>query len=298
MDINKIYASIVAEYSQTDIRKKIKKANSIIESTDDINLIHKAIDNVILFGHENKWRKGLLPLDRGTLRKDAIVYRARPISSFDRVFHESDFWRAPKKCVKNKGRLNEVGESFLYCTDNPEVAMKEALVQQGGKFLLMAYRVREDFTLNGIGDYSGVSTELRKKLRHILKFLEKNFYGLDKKYYIFSNYFAKKYLDFNDAGYSYDSVKIPGNRNYCFNDIGVDRLELLRVFCANNYFGFKILGRLELNNSYNYKNYDSEEMFLKDFDDHASDVKKLVPVSNVITNVFSQDEFLVKLLKN
>lgn len=297
MDKNRIYASMLAQYSQADIRKKIKKANSIIESTDDIDLIHKEIDNVILFGFENQWRSGLLPLDRGTLREGAIVYRVRPVSHFDRDFHESDFWRAPKEYVKSKGRLNEVGESFLYCANNPEVAMKEALVHQGGRFILMAYRVVENLTLNGIGDYSGVSTELRKKLRHILKFLEKNFYGVDKKYYIFSNYFAKKYLDFNDSGYSYDSVKMPGDRNYCFNDAGVNRLELLRVFCANNYFGLKILGCLELNNSYSYKNYDTEEMFLKDFNDHASDVKNLAPLSNVPTNGCSQDEFLFKLLR-
>lgn len=243
--------------SKRQLIERVEIANSMIEAEGDPEAIFDAIDEVILFAFHNGSRVGAFSGDHGVLCKDSKIYRIRGLNSFDEFYSEKDFWAPGSEYVKKAGRLNFAGESLLYCSENPLVAMDEAGVESGGLFLLMAYGVYEDIQLNSIGDSSMSPKDFRGKLSLITDFLEQNFYRNESSYYFISNYISKRFLDFSHGGFSYKSVKNKTAFNFCLNKNGFDKLRLINAFgCRRNGDVFGSIGRcLKEEDRYRFEGY-------------------------------------------
>lgn len=115
---------------------------------------------------------------------------------------ESDLWEAPTQFVTRRGRLNEVGESVLYCSiGNPVVAMREARVPGGETFALIRYETTRRAKLTSIADQAipaGLPAELTIVHQAITTFFRDVFtreFTDDDWTYVLSNRIVKDWFD-------------------------------------------------------------------------------------------------------
>jgi hypothetical protein len=169
---------------------------------------------------------------------------------------ECDAWEPPSHLVSAQ-RLNQPGESLLYTSSDPHVAMEETKVVDGDIIPILVYEAIEPLMVVEIGTLpqdDGLSPEEMAKLKVITQFYRDEFtlevgQGTEHLYKI-SEALAKKYFTlpsrFHD-GWCYPSVARKGGTNVCFQPTSAkSKLSLIGFIVAsvkviNGDFAFRPL---------------------------------------------------------
>lgn len=140
---------------------------------------------------------------------------------------DSDVWEAPADRVRYRGRLNDIGESILYCSvGDAAVAMVEARVPVGSQFALIRYETTRSITLTSIaGDApppglpEGLLTAHRAVVAFNREIFIREFDGRDNLTYVLSNRLVKDSYDLPDElvdGWTFPSIARGSGWNAAF----------------------------------------------------------------------------------
>lgn len=160
-----------------------------------------------------------------------LFYRVRNISQnrtsipLIDMKNEADAWEPPADRVGPQ-RLNQAGESVLYTSETPAVALEESKVSNWNIVPLIVYESVEPLHITGIGlppGHHGLDPSEQVKLEMMTDFLRDEFtrdVGNGTEYlYKISDVLAKEYFTIPEEihdGWQYPSIARKGGWNYCF----------------------------------------------------------------------------------
>lgn len=78
-----------------------------------------------------------------TVLKNEILYRVRPIIEGEKFEKFSDIWYPPKEFVSRRGRINNVGESVLYCSFDKVSPIFECSLKPGDWYAIIQYKIKD-----------------------------------------------------------------------------------------------------------------------------------------------------------
>lgn len=213
--------------------------------------LFKSVMDIISFDYAGSSLGVIMP-SFGTYPTDTKLYRIRKLEEEDHFIplkalsNEQGAWNPPSECVKELGRLNDISESLLYTSLDPNTPVEEMGIKEGERFLLIVYKAKRDVKVAYIGywnDHPELSKEENLKMRMIHNILNDIFIkevGKGTEYlYRASARIAKDYFDcppeMQDA-WCYPSIASKKGYNICFRpEIARDILELLGVqICTVN----------------------------------------------------------------
>lgn len=207
--------------------------------------LFKSIMDIVSFDYAGA-SLGVTKPSFGAYPADTKLYRIRNLKEEDHFIplkalsKEQDAWNPPSKCVTKLGRLNDIGESLLYTSLDPNTSVEEMSIKDGERFLLIVYKAKRDVKVAYIGyweDQPELSREENLKMRMIHNILNDIFtkeVGQGTEYlYRASARIAKDYFDcppeMQDA-WCYLSIASKQGFNICFRpEIARGILELLGV---------------------------------------------------------------------
>jgi hypothetical protein len=187
----------MAKYTQSKLMKL--SINEKIRALRKLNLA--TVNETYL---ENQVRE---LLNIGYVARPLIVnapkaYRVR-INENKKLFENAqDLWYPPPKCIKAKGRVNDIGESIFYYSDSEDTAIIEKrpnpgeyltvleaeLIDPNNHPLIMVLGIHE-FTARSNPNYGGTPPELDVKQK---RFLKKE--GISQTNPILQAYLAKEFM--------------------------------------------------------------------------------------------------------
>lgn len=240
----------IDKINKKELEKKINFFDKIDLSTiTDEELFEKIKGVLLIEGEKVSILTRIIPYKIGEK-----FYRIRAIKNIEDMQKISDVWEAPISCCTNYGRLNSIGESLLYTTQNIAVAineMKDSLVE-GKEFCLIEYIVKKEFEILEINtSIDSLKDELNGEQLEKIELILKFFYGQfgkrvirgQEKLYRISNIIAKNFyrLHDNQVGWKYISIETKEsvgieNDNICFvpekiknnNKIAVNRVHIVK----------------------------------------------------------------------
>ena len=192
--------------------------------------------------------------NNATYPEGSVFYRVRRLEGNNIPFSElktiSGFWEPPAHCVKNRQRLNKVGESLLYVTpSDPQVPLRELHIPDNEYYALIKYVARQPVKVNVIGgqyDYQqlGIFDEKAILIHELYNSFLKDEFSRDvapglEHLYAVSEIIAKSYFDLpprdiQDA-WAYSSVQDKNKYNVCFRpDIAHEILHLKGAAICKN----------------------------------------------------------------
>lgn len=207
--------------------------------------LFKSIMDIVSFNYAGSSLGVIMP-SFGTYPTDTKLYRIRKLKEEDHFIplkalsKEQDAWNPPSECVTKLERLNDIGESLLYTSLDPNTPVEEMGIKDGERFLLIVYKAKRDVKVAYIGywkDQPELSREENLKMRMIHNILNDIFtkeVGQGTEYlYRASARIAKDYFDYppemQDA-WCYLSIASKQGYNICFRPENArDILELLGV---------------------------------------------------------------------
>lgn len=207
--------------------------------------LFKAIMDIVSFDYAGASLGVIMP-SFGTYPADTRLYRIRKLKEEDHFIplkalsKEQDAWNPPSECVTKLERLNDIGESLLYTSLDPNTPVEEMGIKDGERFLLIVYKAKRDVKVAYIGYWKEcpeLSREENLKMRMIHNILNDIFtkeVGQGTEYlYRASARIAKDYFDcppvMQDA-WCYPSIASKQGYNICFRPENArDILELLGV---------------------------------------------------------------------
>lgn len=195
--------------------------------------------------------------NNGIYPDGTVFYRVRRLTGAKVPFPElkaiGDLWEPPTHCVKQRQRLNKVGESLLYVTPgDPYVPIKEVHIPDGEYYALIKYIAVQPIKVNIIGgqyDYNrlGVFDEKAILIHELYNGFLKDEFSRDvaeglEHLYMVSEMIAKSYFDLpprdiQDA-WAYSSIQDKSKLNVCFRpEIAHDLLKLAGAAICKNEDG-------------------------------------------------------------
>ncbi len=227
----KLFKGSLDKITVEELYERIDKFREIDLKTISDQELKKRIKQVISYNLNNKSYGGGF-VHSGTFKTGTPFYRVRKFDTNDlnvvltNMRMEKDAWEPP--VVKNRGRLNNSGESLLYtCPYTQETAIEEMKIQEGEIFALISYQAKENVEFLKIGEWKesrSLTKEQSLKLRIINNFLITEFtkdVGIGTEYlYRVSEIITKDYFDFlplsKQQAWCYPSVKLKKEFNVCF----------------------------------------------------------------------------------
>lgn len=227
----KFFTGCLDKTSIDELYDRIEEFREIDLKTISDKELKKRIKQVISYNLKNKSYGGYF-VHIATFKTGTPFYRIRKFDTSDLNFvltkmrTEKDAWEPP--VVKNRGRLNNIGESLLYtCPYSQETAVEEMKIREGEIFALMTYEAKEDIEALKIGEWKenrNLSKEQNQKLRIINNFLYSEFtkdVGIGTEYlYRVSEIITKDYFNFlpleKQHAWCYPSVQLKKAYNVCF----------------------------------------------------------------------------------
>lgn len=147
----------------------------------------------------------------GTLTTESILYRARKIAEIPSPLNISDFWEPPKERSK-RGRLNSLGQQFLYISDSREAACDEIKLKRDDLYITTIYESVDQLNMVEIGFKDNAF--LNKPDRLLKDFVDKIFCTPDEYIYEISSMVAHNFFALHQDGWCYPSI---ASRNYARN---------------------------------------------------------------------------------
>lgn len=222
---------LLRNISSKELKRRIESFNKNYK-TFDSNDIYERIKDVILV-QVGTLRAGAFPVQEKEYSPKGIFYRARVWYEEFKDLPESDFWAAPGEKIKSYGRINRPSQGLLYTSEGQiHTTFAEVRANPQSKVLLMAYQSKDTLTVATMGNRFGadLSSDAKKKLALIRKFINKNLLGAGEGAYLFSSEFTNSMMNFSPDGWAYPSTLCPKGENVCFRPESQQKLELLEVF--------------------------------------------------------------------
>lgn len=229
-DLSKI-ENLLRNISSKELKRRIELFNKNYKtfSADDI---YERIKDVILI-QVGQIRAGAFSVQEKEYHPAGIFYRARIWHEEFKDLPASEFWAAPGEKIKSYGRINRPSQGLLYTSEGQiHTTFSEVRAEPQSKVLLMAYQSKETLTVGTVGNKFGadISSDAKKKLALIRKFINKNLLAAGEGAYLFSSEFTNSIMNFSPDGWAYPSVLCPEGENVCFRPESQHKLELLEVF--------------------------------------------------------------------
>ena len=223
--------NLLRSISSKELKRRIDSFNKNYKTygPDDI---YERIKDVFMI-QVGPYRAGAFPAQEREYDPAGIFYRARIWREEFKDLPESEFWAAPGKFIDDYGRTNRPAQGLLYTSEGQiHTTFAEVEAQPQSKILLMAYQAKEPLTVASMGSRFDVelSSEAKKKLILIRKFINQNLLAAGKGAYLFSSEFTNSIMNFSPDGWAYSSTRVPGGVNVCFRPESQHKLELLEVF--------------------------------------------------------------------
>lgn len=208
--------------------------------------ITKAIFDVILFTTPSA-EYSVLPKSGFDYKRGSKLFRVRKLKPDDHtpplkeMSRESDVWEPPVNIAK-VGRLNNEGESLLYLSDNPYIAIEEMKIQAGELFSLIVYELNEDIKTTAIGcpvEHEDFTEDELLKIGMLQDFLKHEFcrdVGAGTEFlYKISSTITKDHFDLPwSDGWTYPSIAKKDGFNICFRpDVAHQKLKFIGVMFAS-----------------------------------------------------------------
>lgn len=223
--------SLLSNVSSKALKKRIENFNDNYKHWDSSD-IYEQIKNVIMV-QMGAIRAGAFTAQEKEYLPGGIFYRARVWYGDFGDLPESEFWAAPDEFIKSQGRINRSSQGLLYTSEGQiPTTFAEVRATLDSKILLMAYQAKEALNVATVGSkfYSDLSSNAKKKLSLIRKFINNNLLAAGQSAYLFSSEFANSFLSLSPDGWGYPSTLYPGGENVCFRTESQHKLELLEVF--------------------------------------------------------------------
>lgn len=222
---------LLRNISSKELKKRISNFNSNYKKFDSQD-IYERIKDVIMISVGSA-RAGALMAQEKEYFSGGIFYRARIWRDEFKDLPETEFWAPRGEFVKHSGRVNRPAQGLLYTSEGQiHTAFAEVRVKPQSNVLLIAYQSQEVLTVATIGNnfYTDLSSEAKKKLSIIRKFINQNLLAAGGGAYLFSSEFANSILNFSPDGWAYPSTVYQGGENVCFRPESQRKLELLEIF--------------------------------------------------------------------
>ncbi|MBD8826710.1 RES family NAD+ phosphorylase [Pseudomonas sp. CFBP 13602] len=204
-----------------DIKERIRVFRTDVEAgigeSEIVRSISSIFGDVFSFGTEARF------YEKGTR-----FYRARSIPLDDTVIplktlrDVRDAWEPPLDCVRVQGRLNNVGQSILYCCPNDfELAIDEARARNSKYVAVMVYKAVRRIKVAVLGNYEESSLSKDDSTRMFYSFLDEEFSRLVSKgqeaRYSITRAIADTYFNYPEQdAWCYRSVQSPLKFNVAF----------------------------------------------------------------------------------
>ena len=187
------------------------------------------------------------PIRYAAYNHGTIFYRARAIPADDvqiplrTLSKSSDAWEPPPEFVKVQGRLNDIGQSILYCCPyDPALAIQEARASSNKHVAVMVYQAKRDIRVSVIGSYEASDLPKDAMTRLFYSFLEEEFARFapigNEHEYIVTTTVADSYFNYPDQdAWCYRSVQSEGKFNVAFlPGKSKDAVQLVGVLLCDN----------------------------------------------------------------
>lgn len=245
-NLNQDLKSFLYYVNPLELQRRIARFREMNFKNMSHGEISSAILDVIIF-KTNSGDYNLLPRSGFEYKIGEKLFRIRTLNKNDRTLplkgmaKVSDAWETPSNYAKI-GRLNNEGESLLYVSNNPYVAIEEMKIKHDELFSMIVYEVKENIKTANIGcpiEHDGFSDEELLKISMLEDFLKHEFcrdVGVGTEFlYKISSTIAKDHYDlpFSD-GWTYPSIAKKDGFNICFRpEFAHAKLKLIGVMFAS-----------------------------------------------------------------
>lgn len=222
---------LLRNISSKELKRRIELFNKNY-TTFKPDEIYERIKDVFMISI-GSWRAGAFPAQEKQYDPAGIFYRARIWNGDFKDLPSTEFWAAPQRCIKHYGRINRPSQGLLYTSEGQiPTTFAEVRAQPTSSVLLMAYQSKETLSVATMGNRfsSDLSSDTKKKLSLIRKFINQNLLAAGEGAYLFSSEFANSIMNFSPDGWSYPSTLYHSGENVCFRPESQHKLELLEVF--------------------------------------------------------------------
>ncbi|MGC5699278.1 RES domain-containing protein [Pseudomonas sp. NFXW11] len=222
---------LLRKISCKELKRRIESFNKNYKTfgSDDI---YEKIKDVFMI-QVGSLRAGAFPAQEKEYDPAGIFYRARIWRKEFEDLPGSEFWAAPGEKIEGYGRINRPAQGLLYTSEGQiHTTFEEIRATPQSKVLLMAYQAKETLRVATMGSRFGVdlSSDAKKKLDLIRKFINQNLLAAGEGAYLFSSEFTNSIMNSSPDGWAYPSTLVSGGENVCFRPESQHKLELLEVF--------------------------------------------------------------------